>query len=306
MLSDRVLKMKRIVECVPNFSEGRRAEVVDRIVKAMAAARDIKVLDIKADIDHNRSVVTLVGPPETITDAAFAGIAKAAELIDLNKHVGEHPRMGAADVVPFVPVRGVTMDDCAALARALGRRVGEELRIPVFLYEAAATRPDRRNLAEVRKGQFEGLKKLIGKDPSRKPDYGPEKIHPTAGAVAIGAREFLIAFNVNLASPNLALAKEIAKKVRESSGGMPCVKAIGLMLNNLNVAQVSMNLTNYKVTPMRKAFDAIKAEAEKAGEKIRNSELIGLAPQAAIGAGDVEYLKMENFDPRQIIENRLD
>jgi glutamate formiminotransferase len=198
------------------------------------------------------------------------------------------------------------MEDCVALARSLGRRVGEELRIPVFLYEAAAARPERRNLADVRKGQFEGLRALIGKDPARKPDFGPEKIHPTAGAVAIGAREFLIAFNVNLASPNLALAKGIAKKVRESSGGMPCVKAIGLMLNNLNVAQVSMNLTDYKVTSMRKVFDAIRAETEKAGEKIRNSELIGLAPQAAIGPGDVEHLKIDDFDPKQIIENRID
>jgi glutamate formiminotransferase len=298
--------MNRIVECVPNFSEGRRAEVVEQIVSAMAAVRGIKILDIKPDLDHNRTVITLVGPPETITDAAFAGIAKAAELIDLNKHVGEHPRMGAADVVPFVPVRGVTMRDCVALANALGKRVGEELRIPVFLYEAAATRPERRNLADVRKGQFEGLRELIGKEPARKPDYGPERIHPTAGATAIGAREFLIAFNVNLDSPNLALAKEIAKKVRESSGGMPCVKALGMMLAELNVAQVSMNLTNYKVTPVRKVFDAIKAEAEKAGMKIRNSELIGLAPQAAFGPGDVEYLKIADFDPKQIIENRLE
>jgi len=298
--------MKRIVECVPNFSEGRRPEVVDRIVKAMAAVEEIKVLDIKSDEDHNRSVITLVGPPEAITDAAFSGIAQAAELIDLNKHVGEHPRMGAADVVPFVPVRGVTMDDCVALARKLGERVGGELKIPVFLYEAAATRPERRNLADVRKGQFEGLRELIGKDPARKPDFGPEKIHPTAGAIAIGAREFLIAFNVNLASPNLALAKEIAKKIRESSGGMPCVKAIGLMLGNLNVAQVSMNLINYRVTPVRKVFDAIRAEVEKAGEKIRNSELIGLAPQAAICPKDMEHLKIDDFDPKQIIENRLD
>jgi glutamate formiminotransferase len=198
------------------------------------------------------------------------------------------------------------MDDCVALARKLGERVGAELKIPVFLYEAAATRPERRNLADVRKGQFEGLRELIGKDPARKPDFGPERIHPTAGATAIGAREFLIAFNVNLASPNLALAKEIAKKVRESSGGMPCVKAIGLMLGNLNVAQVSMNLTNYRVTPVRKVFDAIRAEVEKAGEKIRNSELIGLAPQAAISPKDVEHLQIDDFDPKQIIENRLD
>lgn len=298
--------MNRIVECVPNFSEGRRADVVDRIVNAMAAVKGAKILDKESDIDHNRSVITLVGPPETITDAAFAGIAAAVDLIDLTKHTGEHPRMGAADVVPFVPVRGVTMQDCVALANKLGRRVGEELRVPVFLYEEAATRPERRNLAEVRKGQFEGLRDLIGVDPARKPDYGPEKIHPTAGAAAIGAREFLIAFNVNLATDNLQLAKDIAKKIRESSGGMKCVKALGLMLKQLNVAQVSMNLTNYRVTPMRTAFDAIKAEAEKAGVKIRNSELIGLAPQAAIGAGDVEYLKIDAFDPKQIIENRLD
>lgn len=298
--------MNKIIECVPNFSEGRRPEVVDRIVAAISRAGGVKVLDCESDRDHNRSVVTFVGPPETVADAAFAGIAEAAGLIDLNNHTGEHPRMGAADVMPFVPVRGVTMQDCVKLARTLGKRVGEELRIPVFLYEEAATRPERRSLANVRKGQFEALRELIGKDPDRKPDFGPERIHPTAGATAIGAREFLIAFNVNLRSDNLALAREIAKKIRESSGGLPCVRALGLMLKELNVAQVSMNLTNYKTTSMRKAFDAIKAEAERAGEKIRNSELIGLVPRAALGAGDVEYMKIEPFDEKQIIENRLD
>ncbi len=298
--------MDRIVECVPNFSEGRRMDTVDRIVAAISGVNGVRVLGRESDRDHNRSVVTFVGPPGTVADAAFAGIAKAAELIDLNEHTGQHPRMGAADVVPFVPVRGVDMQECVELAKGLGRRVGGELRIPVFLYEEAATRPERRNLAGVRKGQFEGLRELIGKDPERKPDFGPEKIHPTAGAVAIGAREFLIAYNVNLASDNLALAREIAKKIRESSGGLPCVKALGLMLRELNVAQVSMNLTNFKVTSMRKVFDAIKAEAEKAGEKIRNSELIGLVSQAALKPGDVEYLKIEPFDSKQIIENRLD
>ena len=298
--------MDRIVECVPNFSEGRNPEVIDRIVAAIADVKTVRVLGCESDKDHNRSVVTFVGPPGTVADAAFAGIAKAAELIDLNEHTGQHPRMGAADVVPFVPVRGVDMQECVELAKGLGRRVGGELRIPVFLYEEAATRPERRNLAGVRKGQFEGLRELIGKDPERKPDFGPEKIHPTAGAVAIGAREFLIAYNVNLASDNLALAREIAKKIRESSGGLPCVKALGLMLRELNVAQVSMNLTNFKVTSMRKVFDAIKAEAEKGGEKIRNSELIGLVSQAALKPGDVEYLKIEPFDSKQIIENRLD
>ncbi len=298
--------MDRIVECVPNFSEGRRMDAVDRIVAAISGVNGVRVLGCESDKDHNRSVVTFVGPPGTVADAAFAGIAKAAELIDLNEHTGQHPRMGATDVVPFVPVRGVDMQECVELAKGLGRRVGGELRIPVFLYEEAATRPERRNLAGVRKGQFKGLRELIGKDPERKPDFGPEKIHPTAGAVAIGAREFLIAYNVNLASDNLALAREIAKKIRESSGGLPCVKALGLMLRELNVAQVSMNLTNFKVTSMRKVFDAIKAEAEKAGEKIRNSELIGLVSQAALKPGDVEYLKIEPFDSKQIIENRLD
>jgi glutamate formiminotransferase len=298
--------MDRIIECVPNFSEGRNPEVIDRIAAAIADVKTVKVLGRESDKDHNRSVITFIGPPETIADAAFAGVAKAAELIDLTGHTGEHPRMGAADVVPFVPVRGVEMEDCVKLARELGRRVGEELHIPVFLYEEAATKPERRNLANVRRGQFEGLRDLIGKDPQRKPDFGPEKIHPTAGAVAIGAREFLIAYNVNLASDNLALAKEIAKKVRESSGGLPCVKALGLMLKELNVAQVSMNLTNFRITPVRKVFDAIRAEAEKAGEEIRNSELIGLVPRAALSPEDVAYLKIESFDPNQIIENRLD
>jgi len=297
--------VNKIVECVPNFSEGCRQDVIDAIAGAISAVSGVTMLDYKGDADHNRSVVTFVASPEIVADAAFAGIAKAAELIDLTNHKGEHPRMGATDVVPFVPVRGVEMAECVEIARKLGERVGRELQIPVFLYEEAATRPERQNLAKVRKGQFEGLREAIGVDPERKPDFGPEKIHPTAGATAIGAREFLIAYNVNLESNDLQLAKAIANKIREAKGGLPKVKAMGFEIAELGIVQVSMNLTNYKITPIRTVFDAIEKEAEAAGVKIRNSELIGLAPQAALPSGEPEYLKIEPFNEKMIVENNL-
>ncbi len=297
--------MDRVVECVPNFSEGRRQDVIDAIAGAILSVSGVTMLQCGGDADHNRSVVTFVGSPEVVADAAFAGIAKAAELIDLTKHKGEHPRMGATDVVPFVPVHGVEMAECVRIARKLGERVGSELGIPVFLYEEAATRPERRNLAKVRKGQFEGLRDAIGADPDRKPDFGPEKIHPTAGATAIGAREFLIAYNVNLESNDLQLARDIANKIREARGGLPKVKAMGFEIAESGIVQVSMNLTNYKITPIRTVFDAIKKEAAAAGVKIRNSELIGLAPQAALPPGEPEYLKIEPFSEKMIVENNL-
>jgi len=297
--------MDKVVECVPNFSEGRDKNVIEKIARAVRDVSGVKLLDVEGDAAHNRCVLTLVGAPGPIGDAAFAGVARAAELIDLTKHMGEHPRMGATDVVPFVPVHGVTMEDCVALARATGGRIGKELNIPVFLYEEAATRPERRNLANVRKGQFEALRDAIGRDPARTPDFGPEKIHPTAGATAVGAREFLIAFNVNLDSNDLPLAKAIANKIREAKGGLPKVKAMGFEIAEKGFVQISMNLTNYTVTPIRAAFDAIKTEAEKAGVEILNSELIGLAPRAALGPGDVEYMKIEPFNSKMIVENNL-
>ena len=237
--------MKQIVECVPNFSEGRRQEVIDRIVAAMAQVPGASVLDVQSDVDHNRSVVTLVGAPEAALEAAFQGIASAAQLIDMDHHHGAHPRMGATDVVPFVPVQGVTMDDCVALARRLGERAGAELGIPVYLYEEAATRPERRNLADVRRGEYEGIKAEIATEPGRTPDFGPAHLG-TAGATAIGARPPLIAFNVYLNTGDAAPAKAIAKAVRHSSGGLHFVKALGLLVDGQ--VKISMNLTDYRVT----------------------------------------------------------
>ena len=295
-----------LFEMVPNFSEGRRKDVVEGIVSSMTSVEGVKLLDEEMDPDHNRCVITLVGEGEPLVEAAFKGAKKAMELIDLNRHRGEHPRMGAMDVCPFVPLKGSTMEEAVALAVEAGKRIGEELEIPVFLYEEAARKPERKNLAKVRKGQFEGLRELIGKDPERKPDFGPERIHPTAGAVAIGARFFLIAYNVNLETPELSIAKEIARKVRERDGGLPKVKALGFFLEDLGIAQVSMNLTNYKVTPIRKAFDAVRSEAEKRGVEVRESELIGLVPEDAIDEETAKHILLSGFNPEeQILERKL-
>ena len=295
-----------LFEMVPNFSEGRRKDVVEGIVSSMTSVEGVKLLDEEMDPDHNRCVITLVGEGEPLVEAAFKGAKKAMELIDLNRHRGEHPRMGAMDVCPFVPLKGSTMEEAVALAVEAGKRIGEELEIPVFLYEEAARKPERKNLAKVRKGQFEGLRELIGKDPERKPDFGPERIHPTAGAVAIGARFFLIAYNVNLETPELSIAKEIARKVRERDGGLPKVKALGFFLEDLGIAQVSMNLTNYKVTPIRKAFDAVRSEAEKRGVEVRESELIGLVPEDALDEETAKHILLSGFNPEeQILERKL-
>ncbi len=234
------------------------------------------------DADHNRTVVTIVGEPETTKEALFQMIKKAADLIDLNQHRGEHPRMGATDVVPFIPLEKMSTEECVRLARDLGKRVGDELQIPVFLYEDAATRPDRKNLASVRKGQFEGLREEIGTNPDRDPDYGPGRIHPTAGAIAIGARFFLVAYNVNLDSQDIDLAKRIAKDIRESSGGFPCVKALGFELADRHIVQISMNLVNYTVTSLATVYQAIQEKAAAAGVEILESEIVGLVPQEAL------------------------
>jgi glutamate formiminotransferase len=298
--------MQAIIESVPNFSEGRRPEVVEALAREMTAVRGVRLLDQEMDHDHNRSVITLVGDRDPIAEAAFRGVRKARELIDLNQHQGEHPRMGACDVLPFVPVSGVTMEDCVAIARAAGKRIGDELQIPVFFYEAAATRPERKNLADVRKGQFEGLRDLIGTDPERDPDCGPRKIHPTAGAIAVGARFFLIAYNVNLESDDLALAKNIAKRIREKDGGFPHVKALGFMLKERGLAQVSMNLTNHQVTPILTVFREIKKLAGERGVRVLESELVGLAPRAALDKTTLAEIQLAQFDSRkQIIEELL-
>jgi glutamate formiminotransferase len=293
-----------LVECVPNFSEGRRLEVVDAIVAA-ADVPGVQVLDRTSDASHNRSVITLVGGGEDLVEAAVRMARTAAQRIDLREHSGEHPRMGATDVVPFVPVSGVGMERCVELARLRRRRLGDELGIPVFLYEAAATRPERKNLAHVREGQFEGLRERIGSDAARAPDFGPARIHPSAGATAVGARKFLIAYNVNLASSDVKLAKSIAKAIREKDGGFPCVKAMGFHLADRDLAQVSMNMTDYETTSLLTVYEAIERLAGEAGVQPLESELVGLAPAAALPGDVAARIRLRDFDPaRQVIERR--
>jgi len=294
------------IECVPNISEGRSMEVVGAVAAQVEATKGAYLLDRSSDADHNRSVLTFAGEPDAVGEAAFKVVQKASELIDLTKHEGKHPRMGATDVVPFVPLGEASMEHCIRIAANVANRVGSELEIPVFMYEYAATREDRRNLAAVRKGQFEGLREQIGVNPDKKPDFGPERIHPTAGAVAIGAREFLIAYNVNLKSDNVEAAKKIAKDIRESSGGLPAVKAIGLFLPELNVAQVSMNLVNFRATSMEAVYGEIERRAKDEFDiEVLESELIGLMPESAYSPGLEDRLKIRDFKPDQIVEVRL-
>ncbi len=296
--------MTRLIECVPNFSEGRRPEVIAAIRDAIAAVDRTAILDVSSDGSHNRTVITFVASADTAVDAAFAAIAKARDLIDLTRHTGEHPRMGAADVVPFVPLEGTTMDECIALARALGERVGRELDIPVYLYERAATRRERENLADVRRGEFEGLRDAIPGDPARMPDFGPARVHPTAGAVAIGARPFLVAYNVYLGDKeNLAVAKKVAKAVRGSSGGLKYVKGLGLEVDGQ--AQVSMNLVDVDQTPMHRAFEAVKMEAAANGVPTTWSEIVGLVPERALFDAAVRHLQLDRFTPDQVLERKV-
>jgi glutamate formiminotransferase/formiminotetrahydrofolate cyclodeaminase len=294
----------KLVECVPNFSEGRRKDAIDSIV-GEAKSRNVKVLDIESDADHNRSVLTFVGEPEAVKEAALAVSAKAIELIDLNKHQGQHPRMGAVDVIPFVPISDVTMAECVQLAKEFANEFASRFKIPVYLYEEAATRPERRNLADVRKGEFEGLRDEIGKNPDRKPDYGPNTIHPTAGATAIGARQILIAYNVNLATKNLDVAKRIAKQVRGRDGGLSAVKALGFDLKDRGIVQVSMNMVDYKASQLFKAFELIKTLAEQQGVGVLESEIVGLVPMEALTDAADFYLRLRNFNKNQVIERRL-
>jgi glutamate formiminotransferase len=296
-----------LVECVPNFSEGRRPEVLEPILGSIRAVPGVKLIDHSMDASHNRAVVTFVGPGEACAEAAFRSIARARDLIDLTHHQGEHPRIGATDVVPFVPLEGSTMDECVALAHRLGARVGRELEIPVYFYESAARTPARKNLPDVRNIGFEKLREAVATDPARKPDEGPASaLHPTAGATVIGARFFLIAFNVNLETADVAVAKEIAKKIREKDGGLPGIKAMGFFLDDLKLAQVSMNVCNYTATGLGRVYDEIEKLAAAKGVAIRESELVGLAPRAAMPAGLAERIRLRGFDPRkQIIESLL-
>jgi glutamate formiminotransferase/formiminotetrahydrofolate cyclodeaminase len=294
----------KLIECVPNFSEGRRPEVVAAIRDAIAVVKGVTILDVSSDHSHNRTVITFVVTAESAVQAAFAGIRTARERIDLTQHQGEHPRMGAADVVPFIPLEGSTMEDCIVLARALGERVGRELEIPVFLYERAATRPDRENLADVRRGEFEGLRDEIGRNPARAPDFGPARIHATAGAVAIGARPFLVAYNVYLGDAgNVAVAKEVAKAVRGSSGGLRYVKGLGLEVDGQ--AQVSMNLVDTEKTPLFRAYDMVKMEAEARGVSPTWSEIVGLVPERALFDTAARHVQLRNFSAEMVLEHKV-
>jgi glutamate formiminotransferase len=297
--------MAEIVECVPNFSEGRRKEVVDAIAAAIASVPKVRLLDQEMDANHNRCVITFVGDRASVAEGAIAGARKAVELIDMNAHRGEHPRIGALDVLPFVPISGVTMADCAELARAVGRRLAEELDIPVYLYAAAATRSDRKILANVREGEYEGLKAEIETNPDRAPDFGPRRMHPTAGATAVGARPVLIAWNVNLATNDLHLAKRIAKEIRESDGGFPGVQARGFALADKGIVQVSMNTLDYRTTSLVRTFQAIRAKAQAAGVDVAETEIIGLIPLDALVDGAKEYFRLTGLRREQILETRL-
>ena len=298
--------MNRLVECIPNFSEGRDAVKVQALVAAVRRIDDVYVLDEEMDGDHHRSVLTFVGTPAAAVEAAFQATKAAAAMIDLRTHQGGHPRVGATDVVPFVPIRGVTMEECIVMARTLGERIGRDLDIPVFLYERAATRPERANLEAIRRGGPAGLGERIAGDPAWRPDFGPSALHMSAGATIVGARPPLIAYNVNLHTSDEGVAKAIAKTVRFSSGGLPYVKAIGLALPTKGLVQVSMNLTNFEETPVQTAYEAVRREAERRGVAVADSEVIGLIPQAAVLLAVKHFLNIEHFDPTQVLETRLE
>ncbi|HHX10330.1 MAG TPA: glutamate formimidoyltransferase [Firmicutes bacterium] len=293
--------MKQIVECIPNFSEGRDQSFLDEIVTVIKAS-GCNVLDASMDPSHNRSVVTFIGVPEHVELAAFCAAKRASELIDMEKHHGEHPRIGATDVIPFVPIQGVTMEDCVAMAKGVGKRIGEELGIPVYLYAKAATRPDRVRLPDVRRGEYEGLKQAIKTDPDRKPDFGPGELHPRAGATAVGARPPLIAFNVNLNTSDVKIARAIARRIRESSGGLPHVQAMGITIDETGLAQVTMNLLDYRSTSMELVFSKIEEEAASRGVAILDSELIGLVPLDALLDVASARLKLEGFSKQRILD----
>src|SRR5216110_1071840 len=297
--------MKRLIECVPNFSEGRDAAKVDAIVAAMSSVPGVYVLDREMDADHNRSVVTVSVEPDAVAEAAILGAGKAMELIDLTKHSGAHPRVGATDVLPFIPIDGVTIEDCVELARRVGNEIWKRYRIPVFFYEAAATRPERVNLENVRRGQFEGLREEFKKNHDRQPDVGEPKLHPTAGVTVVGARKFLVAYNVNLNTSDISVANKIAKAIRFSNGGLRYVKSMGVELKARNLAQVSINLTDYEQTPMHRVYEIVKREAERYGAMPAGSEIVGLVPKKALEMAADFFLQLENFSPAQVFENRL-
>ncbi len=294
----------KIVECVPNFSEGRQKDVIEKIIAAVRAVEGVKVLDYSSDPSHNRTVLTFVGEPMAVKEAAFRVAEKAAELIDMEQHQGEHPRIGAADVIPLIPISGVSMEECVELARELGRDIGEKLGIPVYLYEEAASRPDRKNLAHVRRGEYDGLKEAI-KTPERQPDFGPAQMHPKAGAVAVGARPPLVAYNINLDIDKVEIAKAIARTIRGSSGGYPSIKALGVLIEETGKAQVTINVCNYKEVSLARVFETVKSEAGRYGVNITGSEIVGLVPMEALLDAAAFYLRLEGFQLEQVLEKRL-
>ena len=297
--------MLPLVECVPNFSEGRKPETVQSISGAIAAVETACVLDTHIDADHNRSVITFVASATHVVEAAVQAVKRASELIDMRTHRGEHPRLGATDVLPFVPISGVTMDDCVRLAHEAGKRIAHELSIPVYFYERAARRPDRVNLEDVRRGMLELLREQISTNPDRAPDEGAPVVHDTAGAIAVGARPFLIAFNVVLRSDDIMLARGIAKTIRARSGGLPFVKALGFQLATRSCVQVSMNLVNYEVTGMDAAYEAVRREAERLGVEIDSAEIVGLVPRAALNREAAYFSKLQDFSEAKILENQI-
>ncbi len=315
--------MRRLIECVPNFSEGRRIDVVDALAGAVSETPEIHLLDRTSDPDHNRSVLTFAGPPRPVTEAMERLVGLALARIDMERHTGQHPRMGAVDVIPFVPLGDTSLDETVALAEVFAERIADRFELPVYLYAMAATRPERRILADVRRPQYEGLKALIGEDPERTPDFGPRRSHPTGGAVAVGARPFLIAYNINLGSEDVGLARRIAGAVREKGGGLPRVQALGLYLEDLRCAQVSMNLLDHAITPIWQVWERVRDLAAAEGVELRESELIGLAPLAALtevadhigvlpAGSDAEriieaaaWLRIRDFQPTKALELRL-
>jgi len=297
--------MNQIVECVPNFSEGRDPEILGQLVQTIESVPETAVLGTHMDRDHNRSVITCAGAPAAVAEAALRAVAQASELIDLRRHAGVHPRLGSTDVLPFVPVRGVTMKDCVALAHETGERIATQLRIPVYYYERAALRADRVRLEQVRRYGFELLRDRIANDPERAPDAGEARLHESAGAIAVGARPFLIAFNVNLATTDVSIARRIAHIVRERDGGLPAVKALGFTLESRHQVQVSMNLVDFAVTGMAQAFVAVSREASALGVGVASVEIVGLVPAAALDRGAEYFPLLEHFSEDLILENRL-
>ena len=297
--------MRKVIECVPNFSEGRRREVVDSLAAALASAGGVVLLDTEMDAAHNRSVISVAGDPESVAAGVLEAVGKAAELIDLREHKGEHPRMGATDVIPFIPVSGTTIEECIELSVRVAQTIAERYAIPVYLYDESARIPARRDLAYVRQGQFEAIREEIRTKPERKPDFGPCEVHPSAGATAVGARHPLIAYNIYLRSNDLGIAREIARSIRFSSGGLRYVKALGFEIKDRNQVQISMNLTNYAETPIPRVFNMVSREAERYGVSVASSEIVGLLPQKALDDSAEYYLQLENFGRNQVLENRL-